>query len=64
MNDPKHCFGCVKLTNTHRSPTEIKRSCVYLIANPNGDCPCTVCIVKMMCKANCSPLRSYYKLYY
>jgi len=53
MNHLKHCFGCVKLTDVRYSPPDAIRKCVYLMPNSNGECPCSHCIVKMMCSMRC-----------
>ncbi len=52
-----HCHGCSK----HRQRfTEHKnlRACVYRLPN-YGNCPCTNCIVKPMCKKHCLDWHSF-----
>jgi hypothetical protein len=38
------CYGCLTL---------LKYSCKYYIYNINGKCPCTACIIKMICCDEC-----------
>ncbi len=41
MNTNEHCSGCVS------------NSCGSDQYNDKGQCPCTKCVVKMMCKKAC-----------
>lgn len=59
MNDLKHCFGCLKLTRIYTSPTDEIRQCVYVMPNLNANCPCSYCIVKMMCEAHCTDFYTF-----
>jgi len=56
MNELEYCLGCVKLISIYWAdhPGQTKQVCVYIIPNLNGNCPCTQCIVKVMCQVRCS----------
>ncbi len=43
----KHCKGCYAYTRTERSPCSISGY------NKKGECPCTTCIIKVMCNKTC-----------
>jgi len=45
----EHCKGCAG----------IERICAFWQYNPNGECPCTQCILKPMCKMDCKDLKTF-----
>jgi hypothetical protein len=49
----KHCKGCT--INAERSPDD----CCVDKSNENGDCPCSDCIIKMICDIECNTFREY-----
>jgi len=60
MNELEYCFGCLRLLETQNySPPDATRRCVYLNPNSNGNCPCTLCIVKAMCIVNCADFYTF-----
>ena len=46
MTEPIYCEGCLTLTNANII-------CTFAHDNAEGQCPCTVCIIKMMCTEVC-----------
>ncbi len=44
----KHCIGCVSLI-------------CYKEDNINGDCPCTHCLIKMVCDLQCEEYSKYHR---
>ena len=48
MDISKHCDGCMSLV--HNDILDICGFCNY---NQNGECPCTLCVVKVMCDTSC-----------
>jgi hypothetical protein len=48
---PKHCIGCF-VFNTDGLTCETSYQ-------NNGDCPCTECLVKTMCKTSCFTYNRY-----
>lgn len=46
-----YCNGCCTLTYLNRFDTETR--CTYVDYNNKGQCPCTLCVVKMMCDQHC-----------
>ena len=44
MEKISDCYGCLTLS---------KYKCDYHNYNINGKCPCTTCIIKMMCCEDC-----------
>jgi len=53
MNELEYCLGCSSLIDVYRPPAQIKQFCVYIISNSKGECPCSRCIVKIMCGVLC-----------
>lgn len=51
----KHCNGCstykVKINDRHNDKTLL---CGYSYDNIDGICPCTNCIIKVMCEHMCT----------
>jgi len=57
MNKLKHCFGCPRLMDILYS--HVIRKCIYTIPNSNGECPCSHCIIKVMCTVRCSDFYTF-----
>lgn len=57
MTDNKHCFGCVAY-NTLSNPKD-KVQCAFSFSNIDGRCPCTTCIVKVLCNEICDLFVDY-----
>jgi len=51
-----HCNGCL----THYGPSP-ELNCQYLPFNKDGECPCSKCIVKMICSQTCDWWRKWTK---
>ena len=51
----KHCLGC---SSSSPNPQALCRA-----INNDGSCPCTNCIVKVMCVDECSPFEDWYLSY-
>jgi len=49
-----HCEGCYDF-----NPEVDYHSCA--LKNSDGKCPCTVCIIKMICKTVCEKREEWYK---
>lgn len=47
MND--YCKGCYSYYLRN-----YRHHCSYLRYNPNAECPCSICIIKVMCTTPCS----------
>ncbi len=50
----KHCFGCRAY---YTESEEIQ--CAFKFSNIDGSCPCTNCIVKVICNQICDPFVDY-----
>jgi len=48
-NYERFCEGCI-----------YSGVCVARLNNGEGKCPCTQCLVKVMCKGNCVHFREFY----
>jgi len=62
-DENEHCEGCVSyLIAENRISTAAYafRTCGYNGVN-NGQCPCTQCIVKVMCNDMCDPYKTFHK---
>jgi len=46
----KCCDGCL---------TYFDGGCAYTKYNGTGECPCTPCVIKIMCEKICDPFRDY-----
>lgn len=57
-NIKKHCFGCV---GYHHRPnfTKDDPSCHLYLFNQYGMCPCTNCVVKVICDNDCQKLKNW-----
>ncbi len=53
MSNKNHCEGC-----SHYRAYRNKASCVDY--NKDGSCPCTICIVKLMCNNTCDNWETWY----
>ena len=49
----KHCKGCT--INPESSPLE----CLVDKSNENGECPCSICLIKMVCAEECDTYQEY-----
>jgi len=53
-----YCKGCLGIRITDED--NIRRwVCTYAVININGECPCSKCIVKVMCKTICDGYRDF-----
>ena len=53
MDKYKHCQGCRASGEKVLNPHSSNLICLVAAYNINGDCPCTKCLVKTMCKDIC-----------
>ena len=51
-----YCNGC--LTKSGPAP---ELDCVYIRFNENGVCPCTHCVIKVMCDIQCEDYDTWTK---
>ncbi len=49
MTSEKNCKGCRTLISIEK----LNHDCCYYTYNENGDCPCTLCVIKAMCDKAC-----------
>jgi len=52
----KHCYGCSK-HKRYASDCSIKH-CAFRLPN-DGQCPCTDCVIKVMCQKQCADWLSF-----
>jgi hypothetical protein len=50
----KYCNGCYSILFS-----DIFNECTFHPYNDNGNCPCTKCIIKMMCDDPCDDFSSF-----
>lgn len=58
MMDEANCEGCVDRYNRFAKKNQVMCRPV----DTNEICPCSICIVKMMCETACNAFRTYRKL--
>lgn len=51
IDTPEHCDGCLY----NNSGT----GCYRRYRNKDGSCPCSICIIKMMCRTTCDAWHSW-----
>ena len=53
-----YCDGCFS-KHSHRKHGVLIQPCCNMGYNDKGQCPCTLCIVKMMCDSSCDDYFNY-----
>ena len=53
----KHCFGCIAYHEVYEFEKDVE--CSFQFSNIDGLCPCTNCIVKVICNQICDPFVDY-----
>ena len=59
MINGKYCIGCSCYYYTNVTGSQYY--CTTGIKNDEGQCPCTLCIVKMMCQKSCLEFTEFRK---
>jgi len=59
MVDYSHCTGCLTFIDFISAGSEFKRRCHYSTYNEEGQCPCSTCIIKMMCQNICVDFHTF-----
>jgi len=57
MSTNKYCKGCYTLSYVYLYGPKLE--CTYVRYNKDGQCPCTKCIVKMICQQGCPEYDTY-----
>ena len=52
MND--HCVGCISYI-----ASKYDLYCLYSRYSTNGECPCSECVIKVMCKDPCNEFENF-----
>jgi len=56
-----NCRGCATYEDVRQGVDRSLIYCSYRIVNKDGRCPCTKCVVKVMCETACVVYNKYVK---